>query len=167
VSRPRPRSFRTPPDRRTPYRTVLAFLIAPIVSAGVWYVLRLVHLAVANGELRWRADVLALLVGAVLFGIPLAAIVTWVAGAPVYLVLSRLGWLRFQVVLAAGAGLGLVTAVALAWHTGDRSLLHPVLAAVVGTATAGIWWWMLGQSSASSSRRASSSSRRSSSETSG
>lgn len=173
---------RTPPHRRSPYRTVLAFLIAPIVSAGVWYVLRLGLLAVANGTLHWRADVVALLVGAVLFGIPVAAVVTWVLGAPAYLALRRLGWLRLKVVLAAGAVLGLVTAALVAARTEDSSLLHPVLAAVVGTAGAGFWWWMLGQPSsslppsslpsspvpsASSSSRAASSSRRSSSDTSG
>lgn len=158
--------------RPLPYRTVLAFLTAPIAGAGIWYLLRLVHLAVANGGLRWRSDVVALLVGAVLFGIPLAAVVTWLAGAPVYLALRRLGWLRFKVVLAGGGVLGLVTAALVAGRTGDPSLLHPVLAAVVGTATAGVWWWMVGQPpisgpSASSSSRAVSSSRRSSSDTSG
>lgn len=155
---------RTPSHRRSPYRTVLAFLIAPIVSAGVWYVLRLGLLAVAHGTLHWRADVVALLVGAVLFGIPLAAVVTWVLGAPAYLALRRLGWLRLKVVLAAGAVLGLVTAGLVAARTEDSSLLHPVLAAVVGTAGAGFWWWMLGPSSSSlpsapSPSRAASSSR--------
>lgn len=163
--------------RPLPYRTVLAFLLAPIAGAGIWYLLRLAHLAVANGGLRWRTDVLALLVGAVLFGIPLAAVVTWLGGAPAYLALRWLGWLRFNVVLGGGTVLGLLTAALVAGRTGDPSLLHPVLAAVVGTATAGCWWWMLGEppaphtgaqdASASSSSRAASRSRRSSSDTSG
>lgn len=143
----RPRSL-TP--RTSPYRTVLAFLLAPIVAAGVGYLLRLAHLGIANGGLRWRADVAALLMGALLFGVPLAAVVTWVAGAPAYLALRRLGWLRFEVVLGTGVLLGLVAAEIVVWRTHDPSLLPPLVATVTGAVTASFWWWMVGPSSVAS-----------------
>lgn len=153
--------------RPSPYRTVLAFLTAPFFTAVLWYVLRLAHLAIANGRLEWRQDVLALLFGGVLVGVPLSALVTWTVGVPGYLAVRRLGWLRPTVVLGAGAVIGLGTSFVLTGRSDDPSLLHPGIAIVIGLATAGFWWWMAGQSSASSSRRASSSSRRSSSDTSG
>jgi len=143
VTRPRSLTSRT-----SPYRTVLAFLLAPIVAAGAWYLLRLAHLGFANGGLHWRTDVVALLLGALLVGIPLAGVVTWVAGAPAYLALRRLGWLRAPVVVAAGAVLGLVASGLVLWRTGDLSLLHPFVAVIVGIVTAACWWWMAGAPSA-------------------
>lgn|GEM_PF-7011157 len=131
-----------PRFQSSPSRTVLAFLTAPFAAALIWYVLHAATLAVANGGLRWRSDVLALLGGSVLVGVPVAAVVTWVGGAPVYLALRWLGWLRLWAVLVAGALLGLAAAVMLLGLAEDWTHLYLALAAVVGGCTAGFWWWV-------------------------
>lgn len=123
-------------------RTVLAFLIAPFAAAAIWYVLHTATLAVSNGGLRWRTDVLGLLGGSILVGVPMAAVVTWVGGAPVYLVLRWLGWLRLWLVVVAGALLGFLAVGLVLGVSEDGSALYLALATSVGACTAGFWWWV-------------------------
>jgi hypothetical protein len=49
-----------------------SFFLVPFFATGIWYVFMLGALALGNGQLRWKTDVLAMGLGAAVVGFPTA-----------------------------------------------------------------------------------------------
>src|SRR5262245_48532252 len=95
------RAPETPPEdsrsrRRREWR---AFAVVPLAAAGAWYVLTLADLAIVNGGLRLRTDFMAMGIGAVLVGLPVATAATILLSMPAYLVLRRTPMMRRATVI--------------------------------------------------------------------
>jgi uncharacterized BrkB/YihY/UPF0761 family membrane protein len=141
---PGPYWNRTDPGQRQERR---AFLVVPFVAIGVWYLLTLVHLAIINGRLRARTDLLAMAIGAVTVGLVVAILVTLLLAFPLYRLVRRLSVVRLRTALSGGAAIGaLLTAVSLILDGETRSLLFgPDIAVLGGVVSAAVWWHVAGR----------------------
>jgi hypothetical protein len=124
-----------------------SFVLVPFVATLTWYVLILAALGVGNGQLRWAPDILAMGIGAVVYGLPVAVIVTMAAAVPGYLLVGRMRHVMLPLALAAGALIGFAS-WALFWSlTGESTVLSPMRGPAIGVATAAAWWYTGGKSS--------------------
>jgi hypothetical protein len=122
-----------------------AFLIVPFVATISWYVLMLCALAVGNGRLRWRTDVLAMALGAMIVGLPAAVAITLILAIPVYLLIRRTVGITLARVLAGGGGIGLCAALAFWMLAREWTVLSPVRGVLIGVTTAVGWWYVAGR----------------------
>jgi hypothetical protein len=134
----------TPP--LPPWRS---FALVPLVAAGAWYVLMLGTLLIVNGRLRWRTDVMAMAIGAVVLGLPTAIAVTAILVLPGYLVLRQLRAVSFAATITAGAVIGLAAWLVISAPSGDSTILSPVRGPLIGVITAVAWWYTGGSHAAS------------------
>jgi hypothetical protein len=123
------------------FRPWRSFLFVPVVATATWYVLMLATLAAVNGRLRWRTDVLAMGLGAIIVGLPAAAVMTLVVAIPAYALVRR----RWRVTLAtatvAGGIIGLGAGLIFAAITDERTALSPVRGLIIGLVAASAWWY--------------------------
>lgn len=117
-----------------------ALVWTPFVATGVWYLLTLARLWIMNGCLRLGPDVMAFGCGALILGLPLAALVTLFVAAPLYRVLDNMDRLGPLVAAGAGGAIGAAVSVTLGLITGDPTMLPVWQAAVIGCVSAGVWW---------------------------
>lgn len=122
-------------------RVLLAFLIAPLVASSAWYVLMLGALAIANGRLRWTTDVLAMAIGAVILGVPVAAAITLVPALPLYLLVRSTGNVSLWTAAVSGGTIGLSVAWLFWMLAHEWTVLSPVRGVLIGVATAVAWWY--------------------------
>lgn len=122
-----------------------AFVLTPFVATGAWYLSILGALALANGQLRWKPDVLAIGLGAVVYGLPTAAVITVAVAVPGFLIISRMRRVTLWLTLAAGAVIGYATWIVFWSLTGESTVLSPVRAPLTGMVAAATWWWMGGK----------------------
>lgn len=128
-------------------RERLAFIAVPFIASGVWYVVTLTVLAVVNGRLRARTDVLAMGLGAVTIGVVVAAVATLLLAVPLYWIARRAGDVRLRTALGGGVFVGVLLTV-VAWMLEERLwsvLFSPLHGMVGGVATAAAWWHMAGR----------------------
>lgn len=117
-----------------------ALVWTPFVATGVWYLLSLGRLWAMNGRLRLGPDVMAFGCGALILGLPLAALVTLFVAAPLYRVLDKTNRLGPLLAVGAGGVIGVVVSVTLGRITDDPTMLPAWQAAVIGCVSAGVWW---------------------------
>jgi hypothetical protein len=127
------------------WRSWRSFWAVPLVAAAAWYVLMLIALLAVNGRLRWRTDVLAMALGAVLLGLPTAGVITVALAIPAYLIARRVGQITASIAVAAGAIIGLAVWVLVAGTTGESTVLSPLRASLIGMVSAGVWWYTGGR----------------------
>jgi hypothetical protein len=129
-----------------------AFLIVPLAATLSWYVAILVVLAIGNGRLRWRTDVLAMALGAMIVGLPTSTIVTLVLAVPAYWVARRTVGVSLVSAAIAGGTIGLGAALAFWMLAREWTALSPVRGLLIGVATATVWWYAAGRPGSPSSR---------------
>ncbi len=115
----------------------------PLVATLAWYSTSLGRLAWANGELRWRQDVLGFGLGALTVGLFVSLAVTVSAVAPLWVFLPCEVRSRSWVLFAAGAAVGALVSGILGWVGGDFSLLPIWQGISVGVLTAGFFRWQI------------------------
>jgi hypothetical protein len=126
-------------------REITAFFIVPFVATAVWYVLMLCALALSNGRLRWRTDVLAIALGAMILGFPTAIAITLVLTIPVYLLIRRMGGVSLSTAAAGGGSIGLFAAL-LFWSLArEWTVLSPLRGVLIGVTAAVAWWYVAGK----------------------
>lgn len=126
-------------------REITAFCIVPFVATSTWYVLMLCALAAANGRLRWRTDVLAMALGAVIAGFPTAVAITLVLTLPVYLLVRRTGGVSLGTAAAGGGSIGLCAALLFWTFAREWTVLSPFRGLLIGVTTAIVWWHAAGR----------------------
>jgi hypothetical protein len=140
-----PQTQRRRESRRSSELT--AFLIVPLIATMAWYVVMLCTLAVVNGRLRWRTDVMAMAIGAVIVGLPIAIGITIVLVLPVYAVVRSTTGITFARAALGGGLVGLCVALAFGTWTHESTVLSPLRAVLIGVATAVAWWYVAGRPS--------------------
>ena len=128
-----------------------AFALVPFVAAGSWYVLKLVELAVVNGRLRLTTDVLAIGIGTLVLGAPVALVLTVVLALPAYLTVRRLNSVGLLSACVGGLLVG-GAASAVARALDDPSLMPVWLGLAVGLVSGFSWWLRSGRPSPSQDR---------------
>ena len=121
------------------------FWSVPFVAAAAWYILMLIALLAMNGRLRWRTDVVAMGIGAVLLGLPTAGVITVALAIPAYLIARRIVRITASIAIAAGAIIGLAVGMLVAGTTGESTVLSPLRASLIGMVSAGVWWYTGGR----------------------
>jgi len=122
-----------------------AFLIVPLIAAMAWYVLMLCTLAVVNGRLRWRTDVMAMAIGAIIVGLPAAIGITLVVALPVYVVVRSTIGITFARAALGGGLVGLGVALFFETWTRESTVLSPLRAVLIGVTAAVAWWYVAGR----------------------
>ena len=122
-----------------------AFLIVPLIATMVWYVLILCTLAVVNGRLRWRTDVMAMAIGAIILGLPAAIGITIVVAMPVYAVVRSTIGITFARAALLGGFVGLCVALFFETWTRESTILSPLRAVLIGVTAAVAWWYVAGR----------------------
>jgi hypothetical protein len=118
----------------TPRRTVLAFLVAPLVGTFVCLLLMSL-LDIPRGA--QRAPLYPLVVYPVFFA-PAIYLATWVVGIPSYLLLRRLGRLRpgYLVGVSTGAASAIILGIFASSRSGrvlaEWLLIYPLTGSVIG-----------------------------------
>jgi hypothetical protein len=130
----------------------LAFVSVPLIATLLWYFVTLLHLAFLNGRIRWGPDIVAMAIGAVVWGFPIACAATLFAAMPLHVFLRRADPLSFTTTALSGIGIGLCLAVAVAAVTGElwSSLFSPTHGIVVGFLAAVGWSYLAGRVSTAS-----------------
>jgi hypothetical protein len=143
-----PRDAHGPTSRRER----LAFVSVPFIATLLWYFVTLLHLAFLNGRIRWGPDIVAMALGGVVWGFPIACAATVFAAVPLHSILRRSGALSFTTTALSGIGIGLCLTVAVAAVTGElwSALFSPTHGIVVGFLTAAGWSYLAGQVSTAS-----------------
>ena len=131
-----------------------AFLIVPFIATITWYFLMLCALAVGNGRLRWRTDVLAMALGAMIVGLPTAIAITVVLAIPIYLLVRRTVGITLARAAVGGGIVGLCVAVVFWMVAREWTALSPVRAVLIGVTTAVGWWYVAGRPNHVSDRAA-------------
>jgi hypothetical protein len=130
-----------------------AFFIVPFVAAGMWYLVTLATLAVFNGRLRVRTDVLAMAIGAVTIGLVVAVLATLVLAVPLYWIVRHVSVVGLPSALAGGLAIGTLPTV-IAWMLEDRlwtAFFSPAHGVACGLASAVVWWYLAGRPGSASS----------------
>ena len=127
------------------WRSWRSFWSVPFVAAAAWYVLMLIALLAMNGRLRWRTDVVAMGIGAVLLGLPTAGVITVALAIPAYLIARRIVRITASIAIAAGAIIGLAVGMLVAGTTDESTVLSPLRASLIGMVSAGVWWYTGGR----------------------
>jgi uncharacterized membrane protein YkvI len=125
-----------------------AFLLVPFIATGIWYVFMLGALVVGNGRLRWKTDVLAMGLGAVIVGFPTALVITVVLAVPSYLFVRQVRAVTIASAVVGGALIGSVSWIVFWALTGELTALSPLRAPLIGMLTAVAWWYAGGRSAA-------------------
>ena len=110
-------------------------LIGPLAAPVVYWIGFIVY-ATARGAPFTVSRTLAELALVLALGLPIAYVVTLIIGAPLFLVLRRLGWLSVWTVIAGGALGGLV--VGLWYHP---PVLTPSVATTLGAVSGAACRW--------------------------
>lgn len=112
-----------------PNRTILAFLVAPLVAASALGVLTL---------MSGNTDIVMIL-GLVLICYFYCAAPLFIMGTPIYLLLKFIGWLNFWSILATGIGIGALATLGLRFPSvpEQRDLL---VFASVGALASFVFW---------------------------
>lgn len=121
-------------------REQLGFLVAVPVAAGFWLAAAFTYLAIVDGPRAAAQDLPALLIGAVIVGVPVSAIAVIALAGPLFALLVYFDRVRPLTALFGGALIGVIVVVLFNRFINGGSLLTPALGAVVGTATAATWW---------------------------
>jgi hypothetical protein len=129
---------------------ITAFFIVPFVATSTWYLLMLCTLAAANGRLRWRTDVVAMALGALIVGFPTTVVITLVLTVPVYLLVRRTGGVSLGSAAAGGGSIGLCAALLFWIVAREWTVLSPLRGVLIGVTTAIVWWYAAGKPSRAS-----------------
>jgi hypothetical protein len=128
---------------------IRGLLIAPIVAPLAYWIGVMANAWVNDVRLDWFRALRELAMIAA-FGLPIAYAATLVWGAPVLYALHRIGWLRAETLIVAGAIGGTVVALLIAYEQQGALLrMHMPLSggAALGALVAGMCWW-IGQGTA-------------------
>jgi hypothetical protein len=132
---------------------ITAFFVVPFVATSTWYLLMLCALALVNGRLRWRTDVLAMALGAVIVGLPTAIAITLVLAVPMYLLVRWTGRVSLQKAVAGGATIGLCAALLFWGLAREWTALSPLRGVLIGVTSAVAWWYAAGKPDRASAMR--------------
>src|SRR5687767_7275925 len=142
-------SGKLPPTRRRRESRrsseLTAFLIVPLIATMAWYVLMLCTLAVVNGRLRLRTDVMAMAIGAIIVGLPAAIGITIVVAMPVYAVVRSTIGITLARAAVGGGLVGLCVALFFETWTRESTILSPIRAVLIGVTTGVAWWYVAGR----------------------
>ena len=124
-----------------------AFVAAPFIASGVWYLVTLASLAVMNGRLRATTDVLAMAIGAVTLGLVIAALATFFLAFPLYCIARRLSRVSLGNALGGGVLIGTFLTLTVGILEGRlwSGLFSPVHGILGGAVTAAAWWHLAGK----------------------
>lgn len=122
-----------------------SFFLVPFVATAIWYLVMLGALAVGNGRLRWKPDVLAMALGAVVIGFPTAVAITLVFAVPAYLLVRRVREVTLASAVIGGGLIGVASWVLYWALTGESDALSPVRAPLIGMLTGGVWCYLGGR----------------------
>jgi hypothetical protein len=117
-----------------------AFVAVPLFATLAWYLLMLGTLVIANGRLRFRTDVVAMAIGAVLIALPVMIVVTAALAVPTYLLLRRTIGITIGGTMAAGGIIGFAIGLAVWTLTDEHTMLSPSRGMLIGVAAAAGWW---------------------------
>jgi hypothetical protein len=127
-------------------RYVNAFVATPLVAIGVWYGFTLIALAIVNGGLRFRTDIVAMAIGAVTVGLAVAVAATALA-LLLFDIVRRFGVVSLRSALTGGVIVG-IALTTVAWALGAEwwsAAFTPVHGVGGGPLTAAVWWHMAGR----------------------
>ena len=136
-------------DRR---RIVRAFLLAPLTAPAV-YAVALIAIGIVRSvagpggsfSLNAMAEVVALVAA---IGIPIAYVSALVAGAPMYLLLRRLGAVSHILILVVGATIGVAAALIIQPQVRGELISIPFplwVGGLLGLSSAEVFWRISGR----------------------
>lgn len=122
--------------------TVHALLVAAPAALGLWMALLYVHTFLVHGPITAGRTVPYLLMGGVLFGTPVIAVVLVFVALPGWLILRRTIGVTLGRALFAGAVCGVLARVAgeRLWGEPEASFLPLPVVLLAGMGTAWVWW---------------------------
>ena len=139
--------------RRSPRsRELTAFWVVPCIATASWYLLMLCALAVGNGRLRWRTDVMAMALGAMILGFPVSIAITLVLAIPFYLLVRRMAGITLARAVAGGGIIGFCLALAFWILAEELTVLSPIRGVLIGVTSAVGWWYVAGRPDEGSAR---------------
>ena len=119
-----------------------AFLAAAPASLGLWLATLYVHEHVTAGPVIAAGRVPYMIMGGVLFGVPIVIGMIVLIAWPALLVLRRTTGVTLPIAIFAGAACGLVVrqVVAVMWAEPELSFLPVSVVLVTGAGTGWVWW---------------------------
>lgn len=123
---------------------IRGLLVGPAVAPIAYWIGVMAYAWSSDLRLSWFQALRELAMIAA-FGLPIAYAAAFVWGAPILYALHRLGWLRAETLIAAGALGGTIVAVWFAFdQQGSLIRVHmPLLGgAVLGGLVGGACWWV-------------------------
>ena len=119
-----------------------AFLAAAPASLGLWLATLYVHEHVTAGPVIAAGRVPYMIMGGVLFGVPIVIGMIVLIAWPALLVLRRTIGVTLPMAIFAGAACGLVVrqVVAVMWAEPELSFLPVSVVLVTGAGTGWVWW---------------------------
>lgn len=119
-----------------------AFLAAAPASLGLWLATLYVHEHVTAGPVMAAGRVPYMIMGGVLFGVPIVIGLIVLIAWPALLVLRRTIGVTLPMAIFAGAACGLVVrqVVAVMWAQPELSFLPVSVVLVTGAGTGWVWW---------------------------
>jgi hypothetical protein len=122
---------------------IRGLLISPLVAPVAYWIGGMASAWIRDVNLSWF-QALRELVMIAAFGLPIAYAAAFVWGAPVLYALHRLGWLRAETLIVAGALGGTIVAMWFAFEqqgTFIRAHMPLYGGAVIGALAGGTCWW--------------------------
>ena len=122
--------------------TITAFLAAAPAALGLWVATLYVHVHVTSGPVMAAARVPYMIIGGVLFGVPIVIGLIVLIAWPALLVLRRTVGITLPAAIFAGAACGLVVrqAIARMWAEPELSFVPLPVVLATGAGTGWVWW---------------------------
>jgi hypothetical protein len=119
-----------------------AFLAALPAALVLWMASLFLYNLVTAGPTRAAGLVPYMIMGGVLFGLPLLIGMLVLVAAPLALLFHRFFRITLPITLTAGAAMGLITRAVVVglWAEPESSFVPVTVALVTGIGTAWVWW---------------------------
>lgn len=121
-------------------REFRAFLATPFVATALWCGAMFLTLAAIDGVAAAVRDIPTLLVGALIGGLPVAALVTVLLAGPAYAFHAVRGSITRRTAFLNGALVGAVTLFLVGGFPRDLRYVGAVVGAGIGLVCAEVWW---------------------------
>ena len=120
----------------------MAFAAAAPAALGLWFTTLYVHEHVTAGPVMAAGRVPYMIIGGVLFGVPIVVGLIVLIAWPAVLVLRHTIGITLPVAILAGAACGLVVrqVIAAMWAQPELSFLPVPVVLVTGGGTGWVWW---------------------------